>query len=133
MTRFCTECGSSIKEDEQLVLDYREFYRQSLTDKDFGLLSPYLSSDSAAQKKLVDFIGNLGDDYYHYNFILNEVTGTEVMEDEAFVSTYEEFTFTNHKDEVTHYERDKKYSIQLNDDGEFEIHKINIEDTKRNR
>lgn len=48
MTRFCTECGSSIKEDEQLVLDYREFYRQSLTDKDFGLLSPYLSSDSAA-------------------------------------------------------------------------------------
>ena len=127
------EANFDKQELEQFVLDFRESYRQSLTNKDFGLVSPYLTTDSVAYKELVDFIGDLGDDYYYYDFTINEVTGTEVTEKEAFVSTYEEFTFTNHKGEDTHYERDKKYSIQLNDDGEFEIHKINIEDTKRNR
>ena len=86
-----------------------------------------------AYKEIVEFIGDLGNDFYHYDFTLNEVTGTEATEKEALVSTYEEFTFTNHKEEVTHYERDKKYTILLNDDGEFKIHKIKIEDTKRNR
>lgn len=118
---------------ENFVLGFRDSYSQALTEQNFGLISPYLAPDSVAYKELVDFIGDLGDDYYHYDFTLNEVTETEVFENEAFVSMYEEFTFTNHKDDVTHYERDKKYNILLSDDGDFRIHNIDIIDTKRNR
>lgn len=117
----------------QFVLDFRDAYGESLMNKDFTAVRSYLAKDSTAYKELKDFIANIGDDYYHYDFTLNEVTDTEVTPDEAFVSTYEEFIFTNHKNNVTHYERDKQYDIRLNDKDEFEIHKIHIFDTKRNR
>ena len=118
---------------EQFVLDFRDSYGKSLMNKDFDAVRSYLAPDSTAYKELEDFIGNLGNDYYNYDFTLNEITKTEVTPEEAFVSTYEEFIFTNHNNDVTHYERDKQYDIQLNDENEFEIHKIHIFDTKRNR
>lgn len=121
------------KKLEEFVLDFRESYSLALTEQDFEIIRPYLTRDSVAYEELVDFIGDLGDDYYEYDFTLNEVTGTEVTENVASVSMYEEFIFTNHKNETTHYERDKEYNILLNYEGIYEIYQIDIKDTTRNR
>ncbi|HJF33603.1 MAG TPA: hypothetical protein K8V56_17710 [Sporosarcina psychrophila] len=117
----------------QFVIGFRDAYQKALNSKKFAIIEPYLAPGSIASKEIKDFIGDIGNDYYDYNFTLNEVLGIELKVDEAFVKTYEEFYFTNHKKDVVFYERDKQYDIGIDENGDFKIHKIHISDTKRNR
>jgi len=118
---------------EEFILGFRNSYESSLNNKDFSIVQQYLEPDTEAYVETVEFIGDIGDEYYHYNFIINEVTSIELSVDEANVFTYEEFEFTNHLNEVVLYEREKQYDIRINDGGEFKIHKIHIGNTKRTR
>ncbi|MER2090421.1 MAG: hypothetical protein ABS920_11840 [Sporosarcina sp.] len=118
---------------KQFVIGFRDAYQNALNNKDFTIIEPYLASGSTASKEIKDFIGDIGNDYYNYNFIRNDVGDIELKVDEASVKTYEEFYFTNHKNEVVFYERDKQYDIRIDENGDFKVHKIHISDTKRNR
>lgn len=118
---------------ERFVLDFREAYSNSLNDQSFSRISRYLETDSSAYKELKKFVGDLGNQFYEYEFTVNEVTNVEVTINEAHVSTYEEFYFTNHTYDTVFYQRDKQYDIRLDQDGHYKIHKINIFETKRHR
>ena len=117
----------------QFVIGFRDAYQTALNNKDFASIEPYLAPGSIASNEIKDFIGDIGNEYYNYNFTGNEVRGIELKVDEASVKTYEEFYFTNHKNDVVFYERDKQYDIQIDANGDFKVHKIHISDTKRNR
>ncbi|NYF23578.1 hypothetical protein [Sporosarcina sp. JAI121] len=117
----------------QFVIGFRDAYQIALNNKDFAIIEPYLAPGSIASKEIKDFIGDIGNEYYNYNFTRNEVRGIELKVDEASVKTYEEFYFTNHKNDVIFYERDKQYDIQMDANGDFKVYKIHISDTKRNR
>ena len=116
---------------ELFVLEFRDDYELALHNKDFDYIRDYLAPGSLAYEELVEFIGDIGNDYYDYDFFLNEVVKTDLTVDEAYVTTYEEFYFTNHNFDTVFYQREKQYDVRLNEFGEFEIHKIHILDTKR--
>lgn len=118
---------------EEFFLGFRNFYEASLNNKDFTFVQQYLEPDTEAYIETEEFIGDTGDEYYNYNFILNEVTSIELSVEEANVFTYEEFEFTNHLNEIILYEREKQYDIRKNNEGELKIHKIHITDTKKTR
>lgn len=116
----------------QFVIGFREAYQIALNNKDFAIIESFLAPGSIASNEIKDFIGDIGNEYYNYIFTSNEVRGIELKVDEAFVNTYEEFYFTNHKNDVVFYERDKQYDIRIDANGDFKIHNIHISDTKRN-
>ncbi len=117
----------------QFVIDFREAYEKSLTSKKYAIIEPYLAPGSTAAKEIIDFIGSIGDDYYEYNFTMNEVLGVKLTVEEASVKTYEEFYFTNHDYETIFYQRDKQYDIRIDEYGDYKVHKIHIFDTKKNQ
>lgn len=117
---------------QTFIADFRSAYEISLNAKDFSVVDSYLKEGSIARKELVDFIGNIGNDYYLYEFWVDEAVGVEIQGDKAFVTTYEEFDFTNHLSEVTNYKRSKKYEVQGLDSGDLKISRIDIIDTVRN-
>ncbi|WP_211654838.1 TcaA NTF2-like domain-containing protein [Planococcus alpniumensis] len=127
------ETAESVNEEQlqTFIADFRSAYEISLNAKDFSVVDEYLKEGSVARKELVDFIGNIGDDYYMYEFWIDEAVGVEILEDKAFVTTYEEFDFTNHLGEVTNYKRSKKYEVQGTDSGDLKISRIDIIDTTR--
>lgn len=117
---------------KQFVIDFRNSYELSLNRKRFSLVKSYLAPESVAYKEIKGFIDDIGNDYYDYSFSLNEVTNINLVADKATVSSYEEFYFTNHLNEVIFYERDKNYIIRKDENGDYKIHAIDIIDTKRN-
>lgn len=115
---------------ETFIKDFRLMYEDALNNKDFSKVDVFLMEDELAREELVEFIGDLGDDYFLYEFITDNVIEYDIQKDRAFVTTYEEFDFTNHLGEVINYKRNKEYEIVVVD-SEFKIVKINILDTKR--
>lgn len=128
-----TETVSLLNEETlgTFISDFRSAYESSLNNKDFSYIDAYLKEGSIARKELVEFIGDIGDDYYFYEFLVDEVTDFKILEDKAYVTTFEEFDFTNHLDVVTNYTRSKKYEIHPTEDGKLQIAKIEIMDTVR--
>ncbi|WP_273831898.1 TcaA NTF2-like domain-containing protein [Guptibacillus sedimenti] len=125
----------SIDESEAVqshVLDFRVAYEEALNSRDYSIVAPFLLKQSAADKELKKYIGDLQDKGYSYEFTDNTVTNIEDLGDNTFtVSTNEVFIFTNHLNEQTHYDREKTYTIIKHVDG-FKIKKISIKDTDRN-
>ena len=114
------------------VLDFRLAYEEALNTRDYSIIAPFLLKQSAADKELKKYIGDLQDKGYSYEFTDNTVTDIKDMGDNTFtVSTNEIFIFTNHLNEQTHYDREKTYTVIKNEDG-FKIKKISIKDTDRN-
>lgn len=127
------ETAEVIDEDKlrTLISEFRSAYESSLNNKDFSYIDPYLKEGSIARKELVDFIGDIGDEYYFYDFLVDEAVDFEVLDDRAFVTTFEEFNFTNHLGVVTNYTRSKEYEIHPTEDGILQIAEIEILDTIR--
>lgn len=127
------EADAKVTEEEleAFIADFRSAYEISLNGKDFSVIDGYLKEGSIARKELVEFIGDIGNDYYLYEFWIDEAVGVEILDGKAFVTTYEEFDFTNHLGEVTNYKRSKKYEVHIADSGDLKIVSIDIIDTVR--
>jgi membrane-associated protein TcaA len=121
-----------ISEAQQFVLDFRAAYEKALNQRDFSLIDPFLLTDSVAYKELVEFVGELKNESYTYDFTHNETTDGMVHDyGDILIDTYEVFDFTNRQGKLTHYEREKTYYLELDDDGDFKIYSILIRDTIR--
>ena len=122
------------KAAEKFVSSFRSAYEKALNTRDFSLIAPYLKEGSVAYEEFVDFIGDLKDQSYRYDFIKNDMIDTVIISGELIeVDTYEEFNFTNHLGEVTHYKREKTYDLLMSGSDEFEIYSIKISDTIREK
>jgi hypothetical protein len=112
-------------------LEYRQAYENALNAKNFSLAENYLLEGSVAYDELVEFVGDIGNDYYLYEFNKDEIINYEVNPTSAKLFTYEEFDFTNHEGVITNYKRNKEYDIVLHDDGYLKITNIKITETVR--
>lgn len=116
---------------EQTVLDFRDDYEYAVNNKDFSSISPYLEKDSTAEKGLKKYISDLKDTDYDYNFTSNKILDTKVIDDHTIqVKTNELFTFTNHLDQVTDYDREKLYTL-TQEQGDYYITEIEYLETNR--
>jgi len=121
-----------VENAERLVLDFRNDYEKTLNNRDFSLVDHYLLTDSVAYKELVEFVGDLKNENYTYDFTHNEATDWEVYpHGDIAIDTYEVFDFTNHKGQLTNYKREKSYLLMLDENGEYKIYNIAISDTVR--
>lgn len=126
-----TENVSTIEDPAFFILKFRDSYEDALNNKDYNEIEPYLKSGSHAAKDLKEYIGDLKDTAYHYDFTATETNDvTAVSENEIEITTREEFIFTNHLDEETYYDRDKVYTVELHGD-DYQITYIDYVDTKR--
>ncbi|MGM8215841.1 TcaA NTF2-like domain-containing protein [Bacillaceae bacterium W0354] len=117
---------------EEHVLAFREAYEQALNERDYSLIEPYMLKDSEADLELMDYILNLEDSNYEYDFISNDVIDVRHVEDNIYeVMTNEIFVFINHLNEVTNYDRIKIYTLLL-EEQQYKISKIEIVETIRN-
>ena len=112
-------------------LEYRQAYENALNAKNFSLAENYLLEGSVAYDELVEFVADIGNDYYLYEFNKDEIINYEINPTSAKIFTYEEFDFTNHEGIKTNYKRNKEYDIVLHDDGYLKITNINITETVR--
>ena len=120
------------EENKQFVLDFRSAYEDALNTRDFSLVIPFLLEEGTAYKELEEFIGDLKNENYKYDFIQNETAGWEVNLDGGMkINTYEVFDFINHKGHLTHYKREKTYYLILDSNGDYKIDSISIRDTVR--
>lgn len=115
---------------EDFIIHFRSAYQNALNNKSFSIVDNYLMENEVARKEIVEFIGDIGNDYYNYSFTSDDVIKYDIHENYAYVTTFEEFDFTNHLNEVTNYKRNKRYKIIDSEDG-YKITEINILDTKR--
>ncbi|MFC7320012.1 TcaA NTF2-like domain-containing protein [Halobacillus campisalis] len=117
---------------EDHVLDFRVMYEDALNYRDYSIVSFYLESGSDADEELEEYVGDLEDKGFDYDFTLNEILSSEMEDEETVtVTTNEQFIFTNHEGDQTHYDRVKEYTVINSEDG-FKITKIDIDDTERN-
>ncbi|MGJ9458112.1 zinc ribbon domain-containing protein [Oceanobacillus sp. CF4.6] len=115
----------------EFVLQFRDAYENSLNSKDFSLIESYLKVDSHAYDELEEYVGNLKDTAYTYEFTANEVMDTKEIDDSTIeVTTNEIFVFTNHLDEQIDYDRNKVYNVTITDGG-YKITKIDYVETNR--
>jgi membrane-associated protein TcaA len=132
------EDNKIVKEDEmtaiaqQHVLNFRDAYEDALNKRDFSLIDPFLLTDSVAYKELVEFVGDLKNENYTYDFTHNETTDWMVHPNgDLAIDTYEVFDFINDKGHLTHYQREKTYLLTQDDNGNYKIYNIAIGDTIR--
>lgn len=115
----------------ETVLSFRDAYEKALNSKDFSLIKDFMKKDSDADKGLKEYIRDLKDTDYNYEFTSNKVLDVEEIDDKTVkVTTNEKFIFTNHKDEQTDYDREKTYTMKLVDE-EYKISKIDYVETNR--
>lgn len=114
-----------------VVLDFRDAYQDSLNERNFDLIAPFLKNNSNVYDELRIYIGDLEDTAFHYEFIQNEILDIAEIDDSTVeVTTNELFTFTNHLDDTIDYDRTKIYTLELVDDS-YQITNISYQETNR--
>lgn len=116
---------------EEFIWNFRSAYEIALNSQRYSEVAQYLQPGSVALKEIDDFIGDLGDQYFLYQFYTDDVLDYEVDGNVAYVTTYEEFDFTNHEYETTNYKRNKVYEVVADKNNGYKIVTITILDTKR--
>ncbi|WP_019413916.1 zinc ribbon domain-containing protein [Paenisporosarcina sp. TG20] len=118
---------------DEFFWNFRTAYEKALNSKDFNQVEYYLSKDTIARNEIEEFIGDIGTDYYHYDFLEDSIIEYDIQGDIAFITTFEEFDFTNHLDVVTNYKRNKRYEVHAPEGEMYQIVKIDILETQRRR
>lgn len=111
-----------------LFYDFRSDYLEAVNYADFSYVETYFADGSKLKKDYQKFITDHGlfDYSYNYDFLSNDILDFKVVDEQTFtITTYENFKFYTSTDENWHYEREKLYTVQLQNDV---LKIINIED-----
>lgn len=110
------------------IITYREYYEMALDAEDFYWIQDLLQPGSTAYTDLEEYIKEIAGQGMTFDFTSNIVTGVEIFEDYALVSTNEEFDFINAAGEYKYYNRDKVYTVVIDSEGYYQITDIEIFD-----
>lgn len=127
--------AKGIDDDEvaQFILEFRSAYEDAVNYVDYDYISSYLKKDSAAAKELRQFVKDMDDGYYHYNFTENTVLNVkEEKKNKYTVKTNEKFEFRDDDFTWYDYDREKIYHVELIDD-QLQLTKIEYKDTKKKK
>lgn len=118
-------------EEESLanfIITFREYYEMALDAEDFYWIEDMLQPNSIAYDDLEVYIQDIVGQGMTFDFTNNTVTGVEMYDDYALVSTNEEFDFINAAGEYMYYNRDKVYTVVIDSSGFYQIMNIEISD-----
>ncbi|SDN60267.1 Trypsin-like peptidase domain-containing protein [Psychrobacillus sp. OK028] len=110
------------------IISFREYYEMALDAEDFYWISDMLQPDSIAYNDLEIYIQDIAGQGMTFDFTSNTITGVEMYDDYALVSTNEEFDFINAAGEYMYYNRNKVYTVIIDSSGYYQIKNIEIYD-----
>ena len=106
------------------VESYRDNYEIALAYEDFFYVEDMLLYDSEIYHGIADYITEISGKGMIFEFTEQYPLGVEIYEDYGLVHTYESFDFMNAAGEWTVEERDKTYTVVLDDYGWYLISDI---------
>lgn len=116
---------------EDTIISFRSDYESALNYRDYSYISDYLLTGSPAEKELKKYIGDLKDTDFNYSFQSNDVEKVEEVNAYTVkLTTREQFVFTNHRGEMTDYNRLKVYTVKIAGDS-YKISDIQYVKTNR--
>lgn len=118
-------------EEESLanfIITFREYYEMALEAEEFYWIEDMLQPNSIAYQDLEVYLQDIAGQGMTFDFTNNTVTGVEIYDDYALVSTNEEFDFINAAGEYMYYNRDKVYTVVIDSSGYYQIMDIEIYD-----
>lgn len=114
--------------DEQsmmtFVQEFRYYYETALAYEDFSYVSDMLLYESEIYQGIADYIYEISGQGMIFDFIDTTIIGTEIQDGYALVHTYESFDFMNAAGEWTLEERNKTYTIVVDEYGWYQISDI---------
>ncbi|PIC95398.1 hypothetical protein CSV69_11815 [Sporosarcina sp. P26b] len=99
---------------DEFYQDYRLMYSESLNNLDFSIVAPYLTPNSPAYSGMYEYIGDIKDSGYYFNFYDNEVLDYHRDKGMLYLKTYEAFDLIDQNGKTTSHQRNKTYTIVLN-------------------
>ncbi|NYF23580.1 trypsin-like peptidase domain-containing protein [Sporosarcina sp. JAI121] len=111
---------------ESFILEFRDYYALALKDEDFYWIQDMLMPGGAAYNELEDYVAEIAGQGMTFDFKNNAVTGIEIHDQFATVSTLEQFDFTTAAGELIYYEREKDYTVIIDESGYYRISDIFI-------
>ena len=112
----------------EFIIYFRDYYEYALYYEDFYWIQDLVLPGSSAYLELEQYIHDISGQGYQYIFLTNTITNVEILEDYAIVTTNEEFDFYNAAGENTTYNKNKEYTVIIDEYGYYqitEIHTIN--------
>lgn len=111
---------------EDFVLSFRDHYAKTLYEENFYWIEDFLLPGSAAYTELQQYVSGISGQGMTFDFLDNTVTNIVINGETAVVSTYEVFDFISSDGELTHYEREKDYTLVINEFGAYQMIAIEI-------
>lgn len=108
----------------EFVESFRDHYEIALAYEDFYYVSDLLLYDSEIYYGISDYIDEISGKGMIFEFTEHYTTGVDIYEEYALVHTYESFDFMNAAGEWTVEEREKTYTIVLDEYGWYVIGEI---------
>lgn len=108
----------------EFIGDFRYYYEIALASEDFFYVEDMLLYDSQAYKDVNGYIAEITGQNLEFKFTDLEISSVEIKEDHALVHTYEGFDFKNAAGEWTEEERNKTYTVVMDDSGFYYISDI---------
>lgn len=108
----------------EFIGDFRYYYELALVNQDFYYVQDMLLFDSPAHKAISQYITEITGQALEFNFTALDISGIEIKEDHALVHTYEAFDFVNAAGEKTVEERNKTYTVVMDDYGYYYVKDI---------
>ncbi|RNF39530.1 trypsin-like peptidase domain-containing protein [Planococcus salinus] len=105
----------------EFVGNFRYYYELALQNEDFYYIEDMLVRDSNIYTGIAEYIDDITGKGMEYDFTALEITGTEIFDDYALVHTYEAFNFKNAAGEQSVEERNKTYTIVMDEFGFYTI------------
>ena len=113
------------------ILSFRDAYEDSVNEGNYQYIARFLQDGSEVEKELIQFVDDMNQASYYYDFKLNTVTDVKKKKDNMYeVKTNETFVFHDDDGLVYDYDRDKRYHVKEKDET-YEIIKIDYIDTKK--
>lgn len=106
---------------ESFILTFRDYYEDALDEEDFYWIQDMLSPESNAYLDLEEYVYDISGEGFQFDFTSNTVTGADIYENYAVVSTNEQFDFYNAAGDYTFYEKNKEYTVIIDASGFYQI------------
>ncbi|WP_240758402.1 trypsin-like serine protease [Lysinibacillus sp. SGAir0095] len=108
----------------EFIIYFRDYYEYALYYEDFYWIQDLVLPGSSAYLELEQYIHDISGQGYEFFFLTNTITNVEILEDYAIVTTNEEFDFYNAAGENTTYNKNKEYTVIIDEYGYYQITEI---------
>lgn len=106
------------------VSNYRANYELALANEDFSYVSGMLLDDSEIYSGISNYIEEISGQGMLFEFIDQTILSVELLDQSALVHTYESFDFMNAAGEWNFEERNKTYTVVVDEFGDYWISDI---------